>query len=124
MLGAKPIDTPIDPCVKLSSHEGELLEDPSQYKRLVGKLIYLTLTHPDISFAVSVISQFMQSPSKPHFDAITRILQYLKKHSGQRLLFTVNGYLEIEEYSNEIGLVALTIGGQPLATVCSSEAIL
>ena len=62
MLDCKPVDTHMDPNVKLVSGQGEPLKDPGQYRRLVGKLNYLTITRPDISFAVSVVSQFLQAP--------------------------------------------------------------
>jgi hypothetical protein len=55
-LSAKPANTPMEPNKKLYLDEGELLKDIGQYQRLVGKLIYLTVTRPDISFAMSLIS--------------------------------------------------------------------
>ena len=66
MLDCKPIDTPMDPNVKLVPGQGEPLGDPGRYRRLVGKLNYLTITRPDISFPVSVVSQFLQSPCDSH----------------------------------------------------------
>ncbi|RVW96742.1 Retrovirus-related Pol polyprotein from transposon RE1 [Vitis vinifera] len=54
MLECKPVDTPMDPNVKLVSGQGEPPRDPRRYRRLVGKLNYLTITQPDISFPVSV----------------------------------------------------------------------
>ena len=68
MLDCKPVDTPMDPNVKLVPSQGELLRDPGKYRRLVGKLNYLTITRPDISFLVSVVSQFLQSPCDSHWD--------------------------------------------------------
>ena len=59
MLECKPIDTPMDPNVKLVPRQGEPLRDPRRYRRLVGKLNYLTITRPDIPFPVSVVSQFL-----------------------------------------------------------------
>ena len=56
MLDCKPIDTPMDSNAKLVPSQGELLRDPGRYRRLVGKLNYLTITRPDISFPVSVVS--------------------------------------------------------------------
>ncbi|KAJ9682081.1 hypothetical protein PVL29_018120 [Vitis rotundifolia] len=66
MLDCKPVDTPMDPNVKLVPGQGEPLGDPGRYRRLVGKLNYLTITRPDISFPVSVVSQFLQSPCDSH----------------------------------------------------------
>ena len=59
MLNCKPIDTPMDPNVKLVPSQGEPRRDSGRYRRLVGKLNYLTITRPDISFPVSVVSQFL-----------------------------------------------------------------
>ena len=56
MLDCKPIDTPMDPNVKLVPSQWELLRDPGRYRRPVGKLNYLTITRPDISFPVSIVS--------------------------------------------------------------------
>ena len=56
MLDCKPVDTPMDSNVKLILGQGELLRDPGRYRKLVGKLNYLTITRLDISFLVSVVS--------------------------------------------------------------------
>ena len=74
MLDCKPVDTPMDPNVKLVSRQGESLGDPGRYRRLIGKLNYLTITQPDISFLVSVVNQFLQSPCDSHWDVVIRIL--------------------------------------------------
>ena len=55
MLDCKPVDTPMDPNVKLILGQGKSLRDPGSYRRLVGRLNYLTITRLDISFPVSVI---------------------------------------------------------------------
>ena len=78
MLDCKPVDTPMDPNVKLVPSQGELLRDPGRYRRFVGKLNYLTITQPNISFPVSVVSQFLQSPCDSHWDAVVHILRYIK----------------------------------------------
>ena len=73
-MGCRPIDTPMDPNVKLLTGQREPLSNPERYRRLVGKLNYLTVTRPDISFPVSVVSQFMTSPRDSHWEAVVRIL--------------------------------------------------
>ncbi|GAU27876.1 hypothetical protein TSUD_159700 [Trifolium subterraneum] len=83
LLNAKPVDTPMDPNVKLLPNQGEPLSDSGRYRRLVGKLNYLTVTRPDISFAVSVVSQFLNSPCQEHMDAVIRILKYIKGAPGK-----------------------------------------
>ncbi|CAL9023297.1 unnamed protein product, partial [Prunus brigantina] len=62
LLGACPVDFPMEQDLKLQSTEGELLKDPTRYRRIVGRLIYLTITRPDISYPVQVLSQFMSQP--------------------------------------------------------------
>ena len=77
IINSKIVDTPIEYNCRLNSHDGESLSDANLYKQLVGSLIYLTVTRPDISYAVHVVSQFMVAPRSPHY-AIVRILRYLK----------------------------------------------
>ena len=83
MLDCKPVDSPMDPNVKLLQRQGEPLRDPGRYRRLVGKLNYLTITQPDISFPMSIVSQFLQSPCDSHWDGAIRILHYVKGTPGQ-----------------------------------------
>ncbi|KAK8928749.1 hypothetical protein KSP39_PZI017119 [Platanthera zijinensis] len=64
-----------------------LLQNPEYYRRLVGKLIYLTVIRPDISFAVGIISRYMHSPRRSHLQAVARILRYLKTAPGQGLVY-------------------------------------
>ena len=67
---------------KLTRDQGELFSDPERYRRLVGKLIYLTITRPDLSYPVGVVSQFMQNPHIDHWNAVIRILRYVKGNPG------------------------------------------
>ena len=83
----------MDPNVKLYEDQGELLSNPKRYRRLVGKLNYLTITRPNISFAVSV-------PRLPHWEAVIWIVRYLKAHPGHGLLYKANGHLQVEAYTN------------------------
>ena len=64
--------------MKLSADAGELLEDPTMYRRIVGSLIYMTITRLDLSYVVGLVSQFMQAPRKLQLDAARRILRYVK----------------------------------------------
>ena len=64
LLGAKPAKFPMEQNLKLSPTDGDLLKDPTYYRRIVGKQIYLTITRPEISYAISTLSQFMQQPRK------------------------------------------------------------
>lgn len=66
-LGVKSVDFPIEEA-KLSN-KGELLKDPAAYRCLVGRVIYLTITRPDITYYVPVLSRFMHEPHQPHMAA-------------------------------------------------------
>ena len=91
LLGSKLVELPMDPNVKLYEDQGELLSNPERYHRLVGKLNYLTITRLNISFAISVLSQFMKDPRLPHWEGVIRIVRYLKAHPGCGLLYKANG---------------------------------
>eukprot|EP00253_Pinus_taeda_P030303 PITA_30303 len=65
MTECNPLSTPMEQNLKLTSIEGKEFEDATKYRQLIGSLIYLTTTRPDISFAVGILSRFMQ---KPYFD--------------------------------------------------------
>ena len=98
MLDCKPIDTPMDSNVKLVPRQGEPLRDPKRYRWLVGRLNYLTITRPNISFLMSVVSQFLQSPCDSHWDVVIRILRYIKGTLGQGVLYENRGYTQIVGY--------------------------
>ena len=74
-LGCKPADTPMDPNKKPNRNEDSSPVDKERYQRLVGKLIYLSHTRPDIAYSVSVVSQHMNNPSENHLEAVNRILR-------------------------------------------------
>ena len=64
MLDCKPAETPIEVNHRLSIQENQVPADKDKYQRLIGRLIYLSHTRPDIAYTVSVLSEFMHSPSK------------------------------------------------------------
>ncbi|PKI66392.1 hypothetical protein CRG98_013194 [Punica granatum] len=78
MLDCKPISSPVAAGSRLSLHDGHPFEDPSLYRSVVGCLQYLSLTRPDIAYAVNQVYQFMHKPSVTHWLAVKRILRYLK----------------------------------------------
>ena len=84
MSNCKPMNTPMAVSEKLSIFEGDPLgpQDTSRYRSIVGALQYLTLTRPDISFAVNKVCQFLHKPTTVHWSAVKRILRYLKFTSG------------------------------------------
>ena len=89
-----------DPNQRLGESKEDEMVDKDMYQRLVGKLIYLSHTRPDIAYAVSIVSQFLHSPRKAHLQAVHRILQYLKGSLGKGILFKRDTGLHIEAYTN------------------------
>lgn len=100
MLGCKPVDTRMDPNSKLGLLDGEIFFDASRYRRMVGKLIYLIELRPDIIFAVDVVSQYKHTLHQPHWDAMYRILRYLKSSPGKGILYTPSSSLSVIDYSD------------------------
>ncbi|KAM1043034.1 hypothetical protein ACFX2A_035145 [Malus domestica] len=126
MIGAKPTNCPMEQHLRLTPSDGELLKNPPQYRCLVGRLIYLIITRPDITFSVHVLSQFMQQPKKPHLEAADRVLRYLKKAPGQGVLFPAHGKLQLKGYYDAYWASCLTtkqsvtsfcvfLGGAPIS---------
>jgi len=87
LTGARPNSFPMEQNLKLLTDDGDLLKEPTKYRRLVGKLIYLTVTRPDIVYSVRTLSPYIQEPREPHWDAALRILCYVKGTPGQGLFF-------------------------------------
>lgn len=85
-LDVKPVSTHSQTGKKMSIHDGESLRDASEYRSVVGALQYLTITRPDISYAVNQVRQFMHQPTTTHWTAVKRILRYLK-HTFDHGLF-------------------------------------
>jgi len=77
LLNCKPAATPMNVGEKLQLKDGAEMDDARSFRSMVGGLIYLTHTRPDIAFSVGVISRFMQQPSKVHFGAAKRVLCYV-----------------------------------------------
>ncbi|XP_055809538.1 uncharacterized mitochondrial protein AtMg00810-like [Solanum dulcamara] len=88
LTGAKPSWTPLDTDIKLTTTELDkatgttndpILEDIRPYQRLIRRLLYLTLTGPDIFFTVQTLSQFLQKPKRSHMEATLKIVRYIKR---------------------------------------------
>ncbi|CAL1371427.1 unnamed protein product [Linum trigynum] len=86
--------------VRLSSKEGTTIEDPKSYRRLIGRLHYLTITRTDIGFTVQQLSQFQGNPLDSHLQAALRLLRYLKKSPGQGIMFRKDTDYSVTGYSD------------------------
>jgi hypothetical protein len=99
-LGSKPAVVPFDPHTKLSTTDGVPFDDPSEYRRLIGRLLYLTHTRPDISFSVQHLSQYVSTPLVPHYQAATRILRYLKSCPAKGVFFSSQSSLQLHGFAD------------------------
>ncbi|GJT03132.1 uncharacterized mitochondrial protein-like protein [Tanacetum coccineum] len=82
-MGCKPSAFPIEQGLKLDKGESESRVNASQYRRLIGRLLYLQATRPDITYSVNILSQFVADPRNNHLEAANRVLGYLKATPGQ-----------------------------------------
>ena len=98
MLTAKPLQLPLDSHLKLTPDKGDPLPNPVIYQRLIGKLIYLTITRPDLAFSVQLLSQFMQAPTTVHFQTAKRLLRYLVGTSSQGILLASSSAAHLTAY--------------------------
>ena len=103
-LVAKSYQSPIAQSLYLT-REGGLFKDLERYRRLVGKLNYLTVTHPDIAYSISVVSQYMASPTVDHWVVVEQIICYLKGAPGHGILYSNHGHnrLECFTYADWVG---------------------
>lgn len=95
LLGCKPAGSPIDQNHRLALAEGPIMPNPEDYRRLVGRLVYLASTRPDLSYAILVLSQFMQKPQEDHWQAALKVVRYLKGTLGQGILLRANSPLHL-----------------------------
>ena len=95
LMASKPVTTPLDPSIKLHQDNSKPFEDILRYRRLVGKLLYLTTTRPDIAFVTQQLSQFLQAPTTVHYEAACRVVKYLKGSPGRGLVFRRDSNLQL-----------------------------
>ncbi|XP_016718594.1 uncharacterized mitochondrial protein AtMg00810-like [Gossypium hirsutum] len=100
LMGCKLAETPMEFNLKLGTNKDGEEIDKGRYQRLVGRLIYLSHTRPDIAFSVSVISQYMHAPREKHLEATYRILRYLKGTPGKGLHFKKTANQNVEVYTD------------------------
>ena len=95
LIDSKTVDTPVELNAHLTHTRGKPLSNPSLYRRLVGNLVYLIVTCPDISYDVHQVSQYLSAPRSTHYAAVLRNLRYLKGTLPRSpLLCSISSYFE------------------------------
>ncbi|XP_054778455.1 uncharacterized mitochondrial protein AtMg00810-like [Prosopis cineraria] len=98
-LSDKEVETtPIELNVHYTSTDGTLLDNPTRYRQLVGSLIYLAVTQPDITYAIHVVSQFMSEPRTTHYAIVLQIIWYIKGTLYHGLYFSASSSLALRAY--------------------------
>ncbi|XP_028088676.1 uncharacterized protein LOC114289208 [Camellia sinensis] len=100
LTDTKVFDTPTKLNVKLNSTDGVPLDDLILYRELVGCLVYLTVTRPDLAYAVHVVSQFVFAPRSPHWATLVQILHHLRGTIFQGLLLSSTFSLDLVAYAD------------------------
>ena len=102
MSNCKISPTPLSVSEKLSAQEGDLLEseDSTRYKSIVGALQHLTLTRPDLAFAVNKVCQYLHAPTTVHWSAVKRILRYIRGILNVGLQFRKSESVLISAFSD------------------------
>lgn len=101
MSTCQPANALMEEGLKLCIEANQVPVDKGRYQRLVGRLVNLAHTRPDLAYALSIVSQFMHNPSEQHMNAVMHILRYLKSAPGKGILFTkITNYQDIYVYTN------------------------
>ena len=85
---------------KFRKDDGEKKVNSSLYRSLIGSLLYLSSTRPNIMFAASLLSRFMQEPSQVHFGAAKRVQRYLQRTMDYTIMYKFGGNLNLIGYSD------------------------
>ena len=134
MLHSKSEHIPLPPGLHLLSDMNSEPTNLNHYCKLVGKLIFLTTTRPDLSYAVSTVSRYMSAPQKAHLDAAKHILQYLRKTYDYGLLYQhqakhpIQGYTDADwvaypETKRSTGSYLFSLAGGPITWQSKQQAI-
>ena len=92
--------TPLDQNLKIDADSGTVVCDPTQYRQIIGSLIYLTIIRPDLSYSVGLLSQFMQNLRNLHLDCAKRILRYVSTTMDYGIVYKSNATIRLEGYTN------------------------
>ncbi|KAL2247815.1 UNVERIFIED_CONTAM: Retrovirus-related Pol polyprotein from transposon RE2 [Sesamum indicum] len=96
----KTVSTPFPANFKFVTESEGALQDPSRYRRLVGRLLHRGSTRPEISYATHQLSQHIQHPCKQHWNAAMYLIRYLRGTHSSGLFFPVNNDFKLRAYSD------------------------
>lgn len=109
MSGAKPVYTPMLQHHQLELDKSDFLKDAEKYRRLVGRLVYLTITRPDLVYSVHMLSRFVSEPRKEHWNAALRVVRYVKMNPSKGITLSRDSSLELRGYcDSDYGRCPLT----------------
>ncbi|KAL8540548.1 hypothetical protein ACS0TY_001979 [Phlomoides rotata] len=100
LTGCKPSATPLPHGIHIQVDDGVALPDPERYRRLIGRLLYLNLTRPDVTYATQQLSQFVASPCSSHWDTAVHVLRYLKGTPSLGLHYSTSDHVALIAYSD------------------------
>ena len=100
MEKSNSVKNPIVPGVKLMKNEEGVKVDATMYKQLVGSLMYMTATRPDLMYVVCLLSRFMSTPTELHLQAAKRVLRYLKGTINLGVFYRKKGDGELKTYTD------------------------
>ena len=100
LTDSKTVDTPVELNAHLTPTGRKPLSNPSLYRRLVGSLVYLTVTCPNISYAVHQVSQYLSAPRSTYYAVVLRILRYLKGTLFHGLFYSAQSLLVLRAFSD------------------------
>ncbi|KAG6392780.1 hypothetical protein SASPL_147006 [Salvia splendens] len=100
----------MDPSKQLQQEAGDVMEDSSKYGRQIGRLLYLCITRPNITFAVHKLSQYVPKPCVEHWEASEKILKYLMATPGHGLFYSSEAAPTLSIFS-DAGQLALILEG-------------
>ncbi|GJW71958.1 secreted RxLR effector protein 161-like protein, partial [Tanacetum coccineum] len=130
----KPSAFPMEQNLRLGKCETDKQVDGNQYRRLIGRLLYLQATRPDITYTLNILSQFVGDPRQSHMDAADCLLGYLKATSGQGILIPKGGGINLTAYSDSDWLgcpitrrsrtgYLLLLGGAPISWKSKKQSV-
>jgi hypothetical protein len=100
MANCKPATTPVDAKQKLSASDGDPTANATFYRSITGALQYLTLTRPDIAYAVNQACLYMHSPRVAHWNLVKRILRYLRGTVNSGITISASPSTDLRAYSD------------------------